>query len=245
MFYFIIGLIGMCLASFVNVVVYRLPKHEDFIYGHSYCPYCHHDLSILDMIPVLSYLFLRGKCRYCHHHISIRDTLIEILGGLIAILCFYVFGQSMMFIITLLLAFIFIAISLLDYDTMIIDDRFQVILIIIALISMSLNHISIIDRFIGCMSISLPLYLLNHFKECMGGADLKIMAIMGWMLGFYEAMIGLFIAVILASLYSSIKLLFHKVTLNSYIPFAPFLCIGYFTSLLYGNELLSIYIQWL
>ncbi len=91
MFYFIIGLIGMCLASFVNVVVYRLPKHEDFIYGHSYCPYCYHDLSILDMIPVLSYLYLRGKCRYCHHHIPIRDTLIEILGGFISMLCFFCF----------------------------------------------------------------------------------------------------------------------------------------------------------
>ncbi|MCD7949388.1 MAG: prepilin peptidase [Erysipelotrichaceae bacterium] len=245
MFYLIIGLIGMCLASFVNVVVYRFPKNEDFIFGHSYCPNCHHYLSFLDMIPVISYLSLKGRCRYCHHPIPIRDTFIEIFGGIVAVLCFHVYGKSTMFFIALLLAFVFLTISLLDYDTMIIDDRFQIILLAIAFISMFFNNIFIYERIIGCIVTVLPLYLLNHFKECIGGADLKIMAIMGWMLGFYYSYVGLFIAIMLASLYALIKLLCRKVTIKTYIPFAPFLCIGYFMSLLYGCELLNMYTFWL
>ncbi|MCD7839053.1 MAG: prepilin peptidase, partial [Erysipelotrichaceae bacterium] len=183
MFYVLIVAIGMCLASFVNVVAYRLPKNEDFIFGRSYCPNCHHELSFLDMIPVISYLCLKGKCRYCHSTISIRDTFIEILGGIVALLCYEVFGQSMMCFISFMLALLFIVISLIDIDTMIIDDRFQYILLILGVLFSLFNDISLIDRMIGCIGLVIPFYALNLFKECIGGADLKLMAFMGWMLG--------------------------------------------------------------
>ncbi len=245
MFYVVIVAIGMCLASFVNVVAYRWPKNEDFIFGRSYCPNCHHELSFLDMIPIISYICLKGKCHYCHSTIGIRDTFIEILGGIVALLCYKVFGQSMMFFIALILAFIFITISLIDFDTMIIDDRFLYILLILAILSSFFNEISFIDRLIGCIGLMFPFYILNLWIECIGGADLKLMAIMGWMLGFYEALMGLLIGVIAASLYSLIMLIQKKVTIKTFIPFMPFLCAGFFISLLFHTELLQFYFYWL
>ncbi|MCD8027577.1 MAG: prepilin peptidase [Erysipelotrichaceae bacterium] len=245
MFYFMIIIIGMCLASFVNVVVYRFPKEEGFILGHSYCPKCHHELSFFDMIPVVSFVVLKGHCRYCHGSIGIRDTIIEILGGFIAFICYKVFDLSIMFVIAYILSLVFITISLIDIDTMIVDDRFQLILAVIAIISTFFIDISFIDRVVGCVALVLPFYLLNMYKECIGGADLKLMAIMGWMLGFCNALIGLYISIITASLYSLGMLLQQKVTTKNLIPFIPFLCIGFFVSLLFHQVLLSIYFYFL
>ncbi|MCD7893727.1 MAG: prepilin peptidase [Erysipelotrichaceae bacterium] len=137
-----------------------------------------------------------------------------------------------MFVITLAITFIFIIMSLLDYDTMYVNDIFQLILLIIVIISMFFYKVSLLDRILGTIFLTIPLYLINHFKECIGGADLKLITIMGWMLGFYDALIGFSIGVIIASLFSIIMLLLNKVTLKTFIPLIPFLCIGFYISLI-------------
>ena len=87
----LIFLFGASLFSFLNVVIYRVPRKISFVGGHSFCPDCRHTLGAPDMFPVLSYLFLRGKCRYCKAHISLRYPLVEILGGLSSLLCMAVY----------------------------------------------------------------------------------------------------------------------------------------------------------
>ena len=85
-------LIGMCVASFMNVVIDRVPRNESFVKGRSHCDHCGETLKWYDLVPIVSYIFLRGKCRYCHTSIPIRGFLIEIFGGLIGMFCFYRFG---------------------------------------------------------------------------------------------------------------------------------------------------------
>lgn len=80
-------LIGMCVASFMNVVIDRVPRNESFVKGRSHCDHCGETLKWDDLIPIVSYIFLRGKCRYCHTSIPIRGFLIEIFGGLIGMFC--------------------------------------------------------------------------------------------------------------------------------------------------------------
>ena len=87
-------LLGLLVGSFLNVCIYRLPKKETIVKGHSYCPACKHELNALDLVPVLSYLFLRGKCRYCHKKISARYALIEIVSGLYVLLAMWRFRPS-------------------------------------------------------------------------------------------------------------------------------------------------------
>ena len=86
---FMIGVIGAVIGSFVNVVSVRGTKGEDFVHGRSYCPHCHHSLHVLDLLPILSYLFLRGKCRYCKQTISIRYFIVEIIFSILFCLAAY------------------------------------------------------------------------------------------------------------------------------------------------------------
>src|SRR3989344_3307701 len=87
-FSFLVFLICLCIGSFLNVVILRLEKDEGFVKGRSYCPRCRHQLMWLDLIPVVSYLFLQGSCRYCHKKISWQYPLVEIITGLIFLLIF-------------------------------------------------------------------------------------------------------------------------------------------------------------
>ena len=91
--YAILFLIGIFFGSFFTLAVYRIPKGENILYKHSYCPNCNHKLGLLDLIPVLSYLLLRGKCRYCKEKVRIRYLLLEVLSGLV----FVVYGYSVNF----------------------------------------------------------------------------------------------------------------------------------------------------
>ena len=88
------GIIGTILASFYMVVAHRLPKEESIVTPPSHCEYCNHKLGPLDLIPVLSYLFLKGKCRYCKKHLSITYPLIELVQGLLFALGYYLYGLS-------------------------------------------------------------------------------------------------------------------------------------------------------
>lgn len=112
-------LIGMCVASFMNVVIDRVPRNESFVKGRSHCDHCGETLKWDDLIPIVSYIFLRGKCRYCHTSIPIRGFLIEIFGGLIGMFCFYRFGFSIETILMFVIAMILLAITMIDFDTMI------------------------------------------------------------------------------------------------------------------------------
>ena len=81
----VIFFMGTCIFSFLNVIIYRVPRKMDFVKGHSFCPSCRHQLGALDLIPLFSYIFLGGKCRYCKKKIGARDTLIELFGGAAAL----------------------------------------------------------------------------------------------------------------------------------------------------------------
>ena len=128
---------GACVFSFLNVIVYRLPQKLSFVKGSSFCPSCHHKLGTLDLFPIFSYLFLRGKCRYCKAHIPVRDTIVEIIGGGLALFCAWQFPQT--WYLAALTAFAFYAVlavvTLLDWDTMEIADGCHIAIAALAVIS--------------------------------------------------------------------------------------------------------------
>ena len=102
MIYFYVFILCSCVGSFANVLIYRLPKKENFVNGRSYCPNCHHILRMRDMIPIFSWFLLKGKCHWCQHKISIRYPLVEIVSVGIGFLCFMNVGLSVDFFIIFL-----------------------------------------------------------------------------------------------------------------------------------------------
>lgn len=239
--YICVFLLGICIASFINVVIYRLPLGIDFVKGRSFCPHCHHQLHSIDLIPLLSFLFLKGRCRYCLKSIPIRDSFIELLGGMIALISFHHYGVSWMFLLSLGLAMLFLAISFIDLDTMeIYDGMILICLIFACFISLWIKCL-MIERIIGVMIISLPMYLLNLvYKECFGGGDIKLISVCGLMLGWKYLIIGMILAVFFASFYAFYLLIFKKKK-NNYIAFAPFICTGVWIALLYGEKIFNFY----
>lgn len=132
--YIIVVLFGMCVGSFMNVLIYRIPKGEDFVRSHSHCMSCGHRLAWYDMFPVFSYIFLRGKCRYCGAKLSIQYPLIEAANGVLWGLCFYRYGFSMMGIVTAGLLSVLVVIAVIDERTMEIPFGLNAFIFILAVI---------------------------------------------------------------------------------------------------------------
>ena len=127
--YIYMFILGSCIASFINVLIYRIPRDLDFVNGRSFCPSCHNTLKPYDMIPVFSWLFLKGKCRFCKEPISPRYPLIELCGGLLAMLCFYRYGFTWMTLVSFVLAMILLTITMIDFDTMTIPNGLVIALV--------------------------------------------------------------------------------------------------------------------
>ena len=242
--YIYVFVVGTCVASFINVVIYRVPLGLNFAKGRSFCPSCHNTLKPYDMIPVLSWFVLRGKCRFCGEKISFRYPVIEFIGGILAVVCFHHYQFDGMTLISFAFSIILLAIFMIDYDIMIIPNGLVICCLVIAVVSIPFMHVNMVDRIIGFFAISAPLYLLNLIiPDAFGGGDIKLLAVCGFFLGWSMILVGMFIAVVLAGCYAGYLLITHKVETGGHIAFGPYICVGIFIALLYGQDILNMYLH--
>lgn len=236
-------LFGTILGSFYNVVIYRLPKRVSITQGTSYCPRCKHRIMPFELVPIISYLFLRGKCAHCQSHISLRYPMIELLTGIVFAISFLSFGMTLQFVMAAIIASLCIIIAMIDLDTMEIPDRFHIFFIIMALIQMIwISDLPILDHFFGFIIISLPLYLIALLTGGIGGGDIKLMASAGLLLGYQASIVAFFIAAIIGGAVGMSLVITKSKDSKSLIAFGPFLCIGIFLSYLFGMQLFQWYI---
>ncbi len=223
---------GLYFGSFFTVVGLRLPKHENFVTNRSCCDTCHHELSLFDMVPILSYLFLGKKCRYCKEKIDGLSTAMEFFTGVLFALAYAVFGFSYELFIALGIVAMLIIISVSDMSYMIIPDEALIFfsgyfLILMALrfgIMEALFHVLYGLFLFGVMY---GIMLLGNFlfhKESLGGGDIKMMFVFGNVLHPLLGLISIFLGSFLALPISFILIKKRKQTL---IPFGPFLLIGF------------------
>ncbi len=228
------------MGSFYTVVGQHLPNHEPFLINRSHCDICKHKLSFLDMIPIISYLFLKGKCRYCHTKISNLSTYMELFTGVLFACSYYVFGLSYNLLIALGIVTLLIIVSVSDITYFIIPDELLIFftgyfLIIIALNNGVITALwSILSGFL-LFSVMYIIMLFGNFifkKETLGGGDIKMMFVFGLVLHPIIGIFSIFLSSLLA-LPISIILLWKKN--QNLIPFGPFLIIGsailYFTKI--------------
>lgn len=231
-------LLGTILGSFYNVVASRLPKGESIITPPSHCPFCQHKLQPWELIPIFSYLLQRGKCTNCKKKISIFYPISEIVCGLLFGLAFLSFGFSWNLLIALTFVSMLIIVILSDYYYMIIEDSVLIFfgsLLIIETICIYGFYATAIHMFNGMIAFGIMylLKLLGDFlfkKESLGGGDIKLMLIIGFMIGWDMSIITIFLSAFLA-LPVSIGVLKSKK--DHEIPYGPFLAFAsliiYFT----------------
>lgn len=243
-------LLGSCCTSFLFVVVQRAATLESipFYKGRSHCDSCHAELTPFDLIPIFSWLFHKGRCSHCGCHISIWYPITELIGGVAFALSFVAFPfQFNKIAICLLAAICLLLIALYDSLTMEIPDRYTLYLCVPALLSVwAFPHISLTQRFIGLLCISLPMLLINLLiGGAFGGGDVQLMAVCGFLLGWKLTLVGFFFALIFATIQGIILLASGKAKLGqgAHMPFGPALCAGCYLSLLFGTTVLRFYLS--
>nr|WP_269141901.1 A24 family peptidase [Lientehia hominis] len=243
----LIFLAGACVFSFLNVIVYRVPRHMSFIKGFSICPACGHRLRAGDLVPVLSYLLLRGKCRYCKKPIGLRDTVTELLGGGAALLCAAHYVEWPEALTVFLFFSALIVTALIDADTMEIPDGCCIALTALAAVSVfTMGGTSILSRIVGMVCVSVPMLLVTLIvKGAFGGGDIKLTAAAGLLLGWKLMLISGAIAVFLGGGYGIYLLASGKKKRKDHFAFGPFLCAGMAVGILYGQPLIDWYLGFL
>ena len=224
-------ILGCHLGSFYTVIGMRLPHHEDFFTSRSHCDKCMHNLSFLDMIPIVSYIFLKGRCRYCHKKISNISTYMEFFTGVLFALSFWIFGFSYELLTALGFVSMLTIISVSDIMYYIIPDEILIFASGFFLIVNTLNKG--VPSSINCIISGLLLFgfmylimLLGNFifkKETLGGGDIKLMFVIGIVISPFLGLISIFLSSFIALPVSLLILLKRN---KNIIPFGPFLVIS-------------------
>ena len=242
----LIFIIGICFGSFFNVVGYRLPNNMSIVFPSSHCPNCNHKLGKLELIPIFSYIFQKGKCKNCGQKISLFYPIFEFLTGILFVLSFLSFREVYPEIINIIFGCLFVSsmiiIMISDIKYMIIPDEilvfFSIVLILLKLfITFKLGNITspidlgyelifiLKDGFIMFIIMYLIRLLGNSIfkKDSMGGGDIKMMVFVSFILGWQLSIVVIFLASFLAlpiSIYNVYKKNEHM------LPFGPYLAIA-------------------
>lgn len=239
--------VGCCVFSFLNVIIYRVPKKLSFVKGRSICPACSHVLGAGDLIPLLSYVALRGKCRYCKAKIGARDTLVELLGGILAAACVLKYaGQADYMAMATVFAFLCVltVVTFMDWDCMMIWNECCIAAGIIGILSIvTMGNVSLISRIIGFFCLSVPMLALSlAVPGAFGGGDVKLMAACGIFLGWKLTLLSGAFAILLGGGYGIWLLAVGKKKRKDKFPFGPFLCMGMTVALFWGEAILHWYL---
>ena len=240
-------LLGLLLGSFLNVVIYRLPNNKSIVSPPSSCGSCGNRLSALDLIPVLSFVFLGGKCRYCGERISARYPLVELLTGGIFALLFDRFGFSFDFVRFATLSCVLISAAFIDIDHRIIPDKLNLFGIISGAMLVFLpDSLSVKSALLGIAAGGGLLLLVAVISRgAMGGGDIKLFAVIGLFLGLEKTLLALFLTFLLGGI-AGVLLIATKIkSRKDYIPFGPFIGIGAFIAIMWYNEVIMYYLKFL
>lgn len=244
MIYILIFAFGAVIGSFLNVLIYRLPRHLNFVKGFSFCPNCEHRLYPKDLVPIFSWLFLGGKCRYCSEPISPRYMIVELISGLLA-LALYIFYPLPQAGLLFVVGAILLVLTLIDADTQEIPDSLNIAILLCGIAAIwVMGDVTILSRVIGIFAISVPLLLIAILiSGAFGGGDIKLMAAAGFLLGWQNAIVATFIGIILGGVYGIILLARRKKGRKEHFAFGPCLAVGIFSALLWGDKIIGWYLN--
>lgn len=240
--YICIGLLGLIIGSFLNVCICRIPQKQSIAFPPSHCMSCGHKLNVIDLFPVFSYIFLKGKCRYCSEKISIQYPTVELLNCLLYLVGLYKFGINLEFVFFVLLSSLLIVLSLIDIKHMILPNILVLIVFILSILYMIFIKKTYMDSLWGFL-IGGGFFLLLMLVTLgnMGGGDIKLMAALGVWLGLQGTVLTIAFAFIVGAVVSVILMITKKADRKSMLPFGPFICLGSLFAMTYGSLLIDWY----
>lgn len=248
----VIMLLGLCVGSFINAWVYRTYLHKTIVQGRSECPRCRHQLAAKDLVPVLSYIWLRGKCRYCGKKISPAYPLVEtatavLYGGLY----WYWRPESLAgqvgLVVWLIVSVLLVAGFVYDMRYMILPDRYMLPAIIVGLfyvffLSTKVGHFELwrLAAAAGFAGFYGLLWLISKGKW-IGDGDIRLAAVIGLILSPAQLAVGVFAAYVIGSVVGVYLIVVKKHQRGHAIPFGPFLIAGAYFGLFWGSTIANWY----
>ncbi|WP_414399418.1 prepilin peptidase [Synechococcus sp. R3-13] len=255
--------LGACVGSFLNVVVYRLPQGLSLLHPGSHCPSCKTPLGPTENIPILGWLLLRGRCRHCGAQISWRYPAVEALTMGLFALSIGALGFSAQGILTCVLLSWLLALALIDLDTFLLPEELTRSGLVVGLLarlalpwlqgsgSLAATGLSLVEGIAGAV---LGLWLLEGIgllarwvlgREAMGGGDSKLLALIGMWLGWQGVVVALLLGSGFGLLASLLAMTKGRARLGKPIPFGPYLAMGGGVAALAGSQLVEGYLRWL
>jgi len=240
--YIVVFIYGLLIGSFLNVLIYRIPKKENIAVVRSHCMKCNYQLKWYDLVPLFSWLFLRGKCRKCKEKISIQYPLIEAANGLLYLLTFYMFGLSIESLLYCLLFSALLALSVIDFRTYEIPVGFNYFILILGLVRVVTDYVNWSNYVIGFLAVSTFLFIIIVASKgrAMGGGDMKLMATCGLLIGWKLIVLAFLLGCILGSVIHIIRM---RVSGEDHVlAMGPYLSMGVALAVLFGNQWINWYL---
>ena len=237
------------VGSFLNVCIYRLPEDMSIVFPSSHCRYCNTNLRWYENIPILSYCFLKGKCRTCGVRISIQYPIVECITGIGFIALYGKFHLSFMWVLYAYFFSCLVIVTFTDLNHQIIPDSVTLSGIVVGLVStFLLGHMGFGEAVLGSLVGGGILYLVGKawfllaHCEGMGGGDIKLMAMVGAILGWQQASLIIMLASFLGSVIGLVLILGRKKGLKDKLPFGVFLAMAAVVAVFFGKEIIGYYL---
>ncbi len=244
--YVIIFLYGIVIGSFSNVLICRLPLKENIATHRSHCMTCGNKIQWYDLVPLVSYIILKGRCRHCGAKISAQYPLVEAINGFGYVFIFFNLGFSFVSILNCLLFTILLVITVIDWRTYEIPFGLNVTIGVLGLIKTLLDYPDLLlDHIIGFFAVSAFMLICLYIgrlivgADCFGGGDIKLMAAAGLFLGWKENILAFLLGCILGAVIHSIRM---KVSKEDHVlAFGPYLAAGIMIASLWGSRMIEWY----
>ena len=245
----LIFIIGLTIGSFLNVCIYRIPLGESIAYPPSHCTNCSSEIKAYDLIPIISYIFLGGKCRSCGEKISIKYPILELFTGIMFYFVFKEYGLTIIALKYFIMITFLIVIAVIDLNTQDVYSVTTYSCIAIGIVMMLIEKIYlnediwtyVIGLIIGVVVIGGIVFIAGG----MGEGDIEIAAICGVFLGWQNMILTILLSFIIGGIVGGVLIILKKKTKRDAIAFGPFLFIGALISLFLGNEIISLYMNFL
>ena len=233
---------GAMVGSFLNVCIYRLPGNRSVLWPRSHCPACGEDLRAGQLIPIVSFLLLRGQCRYCAAVIPWQYPLVELVTGAMFVLAVVKYGFTLAALKLMLLFCLVVTAALIDLKHRIIPDKLNLVVFILAIPMLLEEKSVLVNGLLGLFICGgLLLFVAVVSRGGMGGGDVKLAAVIGFLLGWPQGLIALFFAFLAGSLIGGVMLWRRRVKPKEPVPFGPFLAVGSILAAFYADPIIRWY----
>lgn len=245
-----LGLTGLVVGSYLNVLIHRIPRGKSTVLPRSSCPYCHGPIQARDNLPVLSYLLLGGKCRYCKAPISWRYPFVECLTALLFVASFLSFGIDPRLLHALVFCCLMVILAGIDLEHYLLPDRLTLPGIVVGLAFQLWRPMpGLLDAVVGTLvGAGILILVINYWywlrgEEGMGIGDVNMLALIGAFLGWQGVLTTLVLATASGALVGIAMLLLGRMGMRSRLPFGLFLALGGLLTLFLGEQLVAYYSQ--